>query len=381
LIQIRFIHWRIVILCPKNVDCQNINERVLTLLPTESRTYYSVDSIVLKDGREDTEQQHRFPIEFLHQQTPSGMPPHALILKVGAIVMLLRNLKRNLCYGTRLIVRGMHERFLDLEVLTGSNKGERIFLPRIDLAPSDSHLPFCLKRRQFPICLAFAITINKSQGQTFGIVGLYLKEAVFSHGQLYVAFSRVRSGNNLKVKVVHGKDKGNLLPGSERVFTKNVVFKEVLHETEQQSSTHTSRAMANSASNSPLPTPHNPYTEYDEPDPNMIFHTEDEHELQNIQLGYEDTNFDTATQDEELYDICFDIEQAQSVAVDAPAYHNHEEDFGQDPETAPHLNSISSWYVGELEPENFEFDQGMYADPYQFDGNGNLMQPYLQQFQ
>ena len=175
-------------------------------------------------------EQHRFPVEFLHKQRPFEMAPHELKLKDGAIVMLLRNLNRKLCNGTRCIVKAMHERFLDLEVLTGSNKGERLMLPRIDLQPSDSHLPFILKRRQFPIRLAFVMTINKSQGQTFDIVGIYLPEPVFSHGQLYVALSRGRSPHSLKVSVVNGLHQGKLLPGSDRVFTKNVVFREVLQE-------------------------------------------------------------------------------------------------------------------------------------------------------
>ncbi|XP_065320848.1 ATP-dependent DNA helicase PIF1-like [Gordionus sp. m RMFG-2023] len=125
-----------------------------------------------------------FPIEFLHSQTPSGMPPHKLTLKVGTIVMLLRNLspKKGLCNGTRLIIRHLHINFIDAEVLTGTTKRYRVFFPRIDLAPSDSQLPFTLKRRQFPIIPAFVITINKSQGQTFDHVGLFLPEPVFAHG-------------------------------------------------------------------------------------------------------------------------------------------------------------------------------------------------------
>jgi len=49
--------------------------------------------------------------------------------------------------------------------------------------------PFIFKRRQFPIKLAFAVTINKSQGHTFDRVGVDLRKDVFNHGQLYVATS------------------------------------------------------------------------------------------------------------------------------------------------------------------------------------------------
>jgi ATP-dependent exoDNAse (exonuclease V) alpha subunit len=55
-----------------------------------------------------------------------------------------------------------------------------------------------LKRRQFPIP-AFAITMNKSQDQTFDQVGILLNEPVFSHGQLYVALSRSKTKENIKV--------------------------------------------------------------------------------------------------------------------------------------------------------------------------------------
>ncbi len=63
----------------------------------------------------------------------------------------------------------------------------------MNLSPTDSDLPFTLNRMQFPVLLAFAVTINKSQGQTFDRVGILLEEPVFSHGQLYVAFSRATS--------------------------------------------------------------------------------------------------------------------------------------------------------------------------------------------
>ena len=63
-----------------------------------------------------------------------------------------------------------------------------------------------------------AMTINKAQGQTFSKVGLHLEQPVFSHGQLYVAFSRVRSLNSIKVKINYAQTNK----------TKNIVFKEIL---------------------------------------------------------------------------------------------------------------------------------------------------------
>ena len=57
------------------------------------------------------------------------------------------------------------------------------------------------QRTQFPLQLAFAMTINKAQGQTLKHVGLCLTEPVFTHGQLYVAVSRITDGANLRIIV------------------------------------------------------------------------------------------------------------------------------------------------------------------------------------
>ena len=83
-------------------------------------------------------------------------------------------------------------------------------------------LPFKMKRRQFPVRPAFAMTINKAQGQTLQRVGLYLPTSVFSHGQLYVALSRVGSAAQATVLALGPNNEDE-----DAVFTKNVVFKEV----------------------------------------------------------------------------------------------------------------------------------------------------------
>jgi ATP-dependent DNA helicase PIF1 len=64
------------------------------------------------------------------------------------------------------------------------------------------------------------MTINKSQGQTLSNVGIYLKKPVFTHGQLYVAFSRVTSKKGLHVLV---EDEN----GKAMTETKNIVYQEI----------------------------------------------------------------------------------------------------------------------------------------------------------
>ena len=100
-----------------------------------------------------------------------------------------------------------------------------MFIPRIQLAPSDTGLPFVLSRRQFPLRLAYSMTINKAQGQTFEKVGLYLQRPCFSHGQLYVAFSRARAFNDIKVKILETTEQGRY---QGKYYTQNVVYRQVL---------------------------------------------------------------------------------------------------------------------------------------------------------
>ena len=109
------------------------------------------------------------------------MPSHKLSLKVGSIVMLLRNfdIRRGLCNGTRLCIRRLHNHVLDGEIIGGNKHRQRVLIPQLKLAPSDVALPFTRKRTQFPIRLAYCMTINKAQGQTFRRVGIYLPTPVF----------------------------------------------------------------------------------------------------------------------------------------------------------------------------------------------------------
>ncbi|XP_053561407.1 ATP-dependent DNA helicase PIF1-like [Bombina bombina] len=197
------------ILCTKNCHVDQINDHVLNLLDGDEKIYLSSDSI---DDQTDEDAQN-YPIEFLNELAPSGMPLHKLKIKLGIIIMLLRNLntKRDLCNGTRLIVKDLKPNLIIAKVFTGTAQNQMVFIPTIDLALANTELPFILRRRQFPIKLAFAMTINKSQGQTLDKVGIFLPEPVFSHGQLYVAMSQVRTSSDVKIKILQGSKQGKVM--------------------------------------------------------------------------------------------------------------------------------------------------------------------------
>ena len=185
-----------IIITVRNKSCDRFNKAILnTKVQGPSTVYLSTDTVVTDDNNRQDEV--IYPVEFLNSIDDAALPPHKLELKIGAIIMLIRNLHKEsgLCNGTRLVVKELREN----HILAETPSGIRIPIPRCDVTTNPQRYPFTMKRRQFPVKLAFSCTINKSQGQTFDQVGVDLSNPVFSHGQLYVAMSRSRHSNKIKV--------------------------------------------------------------------------------------------------------------------------------------------------------------------------------------
>ena len=146
----------------------------------------SSDSVDKSETSEDSYFQS-ITTEFLTSLNTSSLPTHSIKLKIGSPIMLLRNLDQNqgLCNGTRLVVTKMAKHVIATEIISGKNIGMAVYIPRMSMSPSQSPWPFKLLRRQFPIMLSYAMTINKSQGQSLSMVGPYLPKPVFTHGHLF----------------------------------------------------------------------------------------------------------------------------------------------------------------------------------------------------
>jgi ATP-dependent DNA helicase PIF1 len=198
------------ILAPLNDSVNKINHNITKTFPGEEVKYQSIDKTLTP------EEAVNFPTEFLNSLDIPGLPPHILRIKIGIPVMVLRSLNPpHITNGTRCTIIKTYPNVLEVNILHGPSAGQRAFIPRIPLIPSDTDLPFKFQRLQFPIRTCFAMTINKSQGQTFKCIGIDLETPVFSHGMLYVALSRVGQPSAIHVH-------------SPNHNTRNVVYPEVL---------------------------------------------------------------------------------------------------------------------------------------------------------
>ncbi|XP_060201787.1 uncharacterized protein LOC132630219 [Lycium barbarum] len=146
------------------------------------------DGMLLALGIDETvepKDQSRFE-DFLHTLNPTGLPPYKLVLKQNCPIILLRNLNpsEGLGNGTRLICSDFKTHIISAKIASGDFKG-----------------------------------------QTIDSVGIYLREPVFSHGQLYVALSRAKSSGRVKMLIQPAT-----VDDPDDHSTYNIVYNEIIHK-------------------------------------------------------------------------------------------------------------------------------------------------------
>jgi ATP-dependent DNA helicase PIF1 len=208
-------------LFPTRYEVDSANSKRLAALPGEARPFCSTDS-----GREDLRD----------RLLANMMAPKTLALKVGAQVMLIKNLDENMVNGTTgTVLRFVHPDDTvdggasDDEAATKAKRKLRPFangdvpkgmqypLVEFHLANGSKQQILCephewnvelpngevqASRKQVPLILAWALSIHKAQGQTLERVRVNL-DKVFEKGQAYVALSRATSQEGLQVLGFH----------------------------------------------------------------------------------------------------------------------------------------------------------------------------------
>nr|XP_043611847.1 ATP-dependent DNA helicase PIF1-like [Erigeron canadensis] len=212
------------IICPRNDTVDEINKLILNMSSDTLQTYLSTDSMI-PHSKNGGVTDLMYPVDYLNLLNFPGIPNHSLTLKKNTPVMLLRNIdqKNGLCNGTRLLVSQLLPTVIEAHIITGTSINRRVYIPRITFVHNNKELPFIFKRRQFPLRPCYAMTINKSQGQSLNRIGIYLRQPIFGHGQLYVALSRTTSPTGLKVLIEHEQyEKPNTIV--------NIVYSDYLHD-------------------------------------------------------------------------------------------------------------------------------------------------------
>ena len=169
--------------------------------------------------------------EMLNRFNSDKSPPHILKLCVGDICYLMRTLGRKTKLATNKRVRILELRKVAIKVQTIENDnspGEVHFIPRIRFRFT---LPYGesyeVTRTQFPLRLAYAVSINKSQGQQYEDILFDTTHQAFTHGHLYVALSRITKYNKIcffTYKSLVISDDNN----EDKILLQNIVYPDLL---------------------------------------------------------------------------------------------------------------------------------------------------------
>jgi ATP-dependent DNA helicase PIF1 len=211
---------RRAILAPTHKQVDEYNDMILHRLHGDSRTYLAADSI--KEADECGLSSPSACLDYVARQTPTGIPSHRLLIKIGGIYRLLRNfsISKGLVKNVRVVITQLGTRLITVRIIQDNTLGqqmdEEILLLRITFTHI-LHSGHTLCRRQFPLMPAYCTTFNSCQGLNLDAVAVDLTRPVFSHGQLYTVLSRIRHRSHARIR----------LQADEKTTT-NITYEELL---------------------------------------------------------------------------------------------------------------------------------------------------------
>jgi ATP-dependent DNA helicase PIF1 len=137
------------------------------------------------------------------------------------------NVSHGHCNGTRDIIKKLTPRLIKAEKLCGGPHSEILISP-IPMISKDTDFQVPFKRLQFPVLLAYYLTLNKAQGQSLDRTGIYLPKSVFSHGHLYVGCSRCEDHNSVFIYADQNEFDGvSQYLMEDKTYMHNVVYPEI----------------------------------------------------------------------------------------------------------------------------------------------------------
>ena len=180
---------RTVVICSTRKECEELNSACIDRVEGNEVVYEALDSDhhghPLREADLERLQRHRERL------------PDKLVLKVGARVVLRRNLniEGGWVNGTLAVVTHLHDNCIIIRKLT--NPSQRYPIPRFRQRITIPGASYSIMRQQFPLQLAYAVTVHRVQECTVQKAIVCLNDQFFESGQAYVALSRVRNLEDL----------------------------------------------------------------------------------------------------------------------------------------------------------------------------------------
>lgn len=186
-------------LYPVNEDVDRINEDELWKLVTETNPVRQIDSLdeIIEKPKSRYPLENKFLQECKSRLNKDCIAPENLQLCIGAQVMLIKNLNvaAQLCNGSRGIITGFAPQ--GQPIVRFLHGHEMIMQTAVwSMRVSETAR---IRRTQFPVRLAFAVSIHKSQGSTLDLARVDLGQKIFSEGQMYTCVSRARCLEGLSI--------------------------------------------------------------------------------------------------------------------------------------------------------------------------------------